>query len=126
MTDMKQNQDHDPYVLSELNIKEPPTTWLSRLRYLGPGLILSASIVGSGELIATTTLGAKAGFVTLWVILVSCIIKVALQLEFGRHVINTGESNFAFFKGYTSLINVRVFSHPNIYYTSHLAKSIAM
>lgn len=97
MTDKKQVQDHDPYVLSELTIKEPPTHWLGRFRYLGPGLILSASIVGSGELIATTTLGAKAGFVTLWVILVSCIIKVALQLEFGKHVINTGESNFTSF-----------------------------
>jgi len=97
MTDTRQIQDHDPYVLTEKTIKEPPTHWLGRFRYLGPGLVLSASIVGSGELIATTTLGAKAGFVTLWVILVSCIIKVALQLEFGKHVINTGESNFASF-----------------------------
>ncbi len=44
MADIEQNQDHDPYVLSELNIKEPPANWLSRFRYLGPGLILSASI----------------------------------------------------------------------------------
>ena len=90
-------QGYDPYVLSEATIKEPPTRWLERFRYLGPGIILSASIVGSGELIATTTLGARAGFVTLWVILVSCIIKVALQMEFGRHVINTGESTMASF-----------------------------
>ncbi len=90
-------QEYDPYVLSEATIKEPPTRWLERFRYLGPGIILSASIVGSGELIATTTLGARAGFVTLWVILVSCVIKVALQMEFGRHVINTGESTMASF-----------------------------
>jgi Mn2+/Fe2+ NRAMP family transporter len=90
-------QKHDPYVLSEATIKEPPTTIGGRFKYLGPGLVLSASIVGSGELIATTTLGARAGFVTLWVILVSCVIKVALQLEFGKHVINSGESNFASF-----------------------------
>ena len=97
MTDTRQIQDHDPYVLTEKTIKEPPTHWLGRFKYLGPGLVLSASIVGSGELIATTTLGAKAGFITLWVILVSCVIKVALQLEFGKHVVNTGESNFASF-----------------------------
>ncbi|MFB0533244.1 MAG: Nramp family divalent metal transporter [Desulfatiglandales bacterium] len=97
MTDTRQVQEHDPYVLSELTIKEPPTKWFDRLRYLGPGIILSASIVGSGELIATTTLGARAGFVTLWVIIVSCIIKVALQLEFGRHAIHTGETTMGSF-----------------------------
>jgi Mn2+/Fe2+ NRAMP family transporter len=40
--------------------------------------------VGSGELIATTTLGARAGFITLWVIMISCLVKIVLQLEFGR------------------------------------------
>lgn len=51
---------------------------------------MSAAIVGSGELIATTTLGAKAGFITFWVIIVSCLVKVALQLEFGKNAIYTG------------------------------------
>ena len=46
---------------------EPPRGFFSSLKYLGPGLILSAAIVGSGELIATTALGAKAGFAVLWV-----------------------------------------------------------
>jgi Mn2+/Fe2+ NRAMP family transporter len=69
---------------------DPPTTILGRIRYLGPGFIMSAAIVGSGELIATTTLGAKAGFVTFWVIIVSCLVKVALQLEFGKNAIYTG------------------------------------
>lgn len=64
------------------------------LRYLGPGFILSASIVGSGELIATTALGAEAGFVALWVILVSCLVKVFVQLEFGKHAIQSGETTF--------------------------------
>ena len=64
------------------------------LRYLGPGFILSASIVGSGELIATTALGAEAGFVALWVIIVSCLVKVFVQLEFGKHAIHSGETTF--------------------------------
>ncbi len=55
-------------------------------------MILTANVVGSGELIVTTTLGAEAGFVTLWVILTACLLKVALQLEFGRHAIATGET----------------------------------
>ncbi len=81
----------NPYLLTSDRIKDPPTTISGALQYLGPGLLLSASIVGSGELIATTILGAKAGFVTLWVILVSCLVKVTLQLEFGKHAIHTGE-----------------------------------
>jgi manganese transport protein len=81
----------DPYVISELTIKEPPTSILQSLKFLGPGFILSASIVGSGELIATTILGAKAGFVALWIIILSCLAKVAVQLEFGKHAVLTGE-----------------------------------
>ncbi len=85
------SQASDPYALDEASIKDPPKNFWGMLKYLGPGFILSASIVGSGELISTTILGAEAGFVTLWVILVSCLVKVAVQLEFGKHAINTGE-----------------------------------
>ncbi len=67
------------------------------LSKLGPGFILSAAIVGSGELIATTTLGARAGFVTFWVIILSCLVKVTLQLEFGKHAIYSGETVMAAF-----------------------------
>ncbi|MEM6916870.1 MAG: divalent metal cation transporter, partial [Verrucomicrobiota bacterium] len=42
--------------------RNPPQTRAGILRSLGPGLILAASIVGSGELIATTRTGAEAGF----------------------------------------------------------------
>ena len=34
-----------------------------------PGMVLAASIVGSGELIATTTLGAQVGYTALWLVL---------------------------------------------------------
>lgn len=85
----------DPYALHRDNIKEPPTTFLGSLRYIGPGFILSASIVGSGELIATTIVGAQAGFVLMWFIIFSCLVKVAVQLEFGKHAISSGESTMA-------------------------------
>jgi len=81
----------DPYIISRETIKEPPTTLFGRFKFLGPGFILSASIVGSGELIATTILGAKAGFIALWIIVISCLAKVAVQLEFGKHAVLTGE-----------------------------------
>ena len=55
-------------------------------------MVLAASIVGSGELIATTTLGAQVGFTVLWIILVSCAIKPVVQAEFGRYTIATGDT----------------------------------
>jgi Mn2+/Fe2+ NRAMP family transporter len=86
-----QTEPTDPYVLTPEGIKEPPTGWKESFRYLGPGLILSASIVGSGELIATTTLGAEAGFALLWLVVFSTFVKVAVQVELARWTIATGE-----------------------------------
>ncbi|HTE34660.1 MAG TPA: Nramp family divalent metal transporter [Chryseolinea sp.] len=82
----------DNYVITLDTVKEPPQRFAERIKFLGPGFILSASIVGSGELIATTTLGATAGFTAFWIIIVSCLAKVAVQLEFGKHTIMTGET----------------------------------
>jgi manganese transport protein len=75
-------------------VRNPPRGLFASLRHLGPGLILSAAIVGSGELIATTALGAKAGYVLLWVIPLSCLMKVTLQVEYGRQCILRGQSTF--------------------------------
>ncbi|MHB1004474.1 MAG: Nramp family divalent metal transporter [Chloroflexota bacterium] len=80
----------DPYALTKEGIKDPPSGWGPSLRFLGPGMIMTASIVGSGELIATTTMGATAGFILLWVVLFSCAVKVALQVELARYVVSTG------------------------------------
>lgn len=82
----------DNYAVKAGQYKEPPVSFWGSLRFLGPGFILSASIVGSGELIATTILGAKAGFVMFWIILLSCLVKVAIQLQFGRQAILTGNT----------------------------------
>ena len=80
----------DPYEITKAGILDPPKGWLASLKYLGPGLITSASIVGSGELIATTTMGAKAGFALMWMVLFSCFVKVAIQAEFARWTVLTG------------------------------------
>lgn len=83
--------------MSLVGIREPPSTLLGASRSIGPSLILTANIVGSGELIMTTALGASAGFVALWVILVSCAVKVVVQLEFGKHAISSGETTLLAF-----------------------------
>jgi len=82
----------NPYEFQPDEVIAPPTTLGTILRRIGPGLILSASIVGSGELIATTTLGAEVGYIALWIITLSCIIKPAVQSELGRYVIATGQT----------------------------------
>jgi len=84
--------DSDPYVLSSDAIEPPPASIGAALRRIGPGMVLAASIVGSGELIATTTLGAQVGFLALWIILVSCAIKPVVQAELGRYTIASGRT----------------------------------
>ncbi|MCM8528539.1 MAG: divalent metal cation transporter [Lentisphaeraceae bacterium] len=66
-------------------VMEPPKSTLGIIKHLGPGIIIAGSIVGSGELVATTLAGAQAGFTLLWLIILGCIIKVFVQVEFGRH-----------------------------------------
>lgn len=73
-------------------IQAPPGDLRGALRHLGPGLIISAAIVGSGELIVTTKLGAETGFTLLWFILLGCVIKVFLQVEFGRYAVSHGQT----------------------------------
>ncbi len=91
------SQASDPYALRPEHIRKPPVDRWSTIRQLGPGLLLTGSIVGSGELIATTRLGAEVGFVVLWLILLSCAVKVPVQSELGRHAIATGQTTFVAF-----------------------------
>jgi Mn2+/Fe2+ NRAMP family transporter len=71
-------------------VRPAPADWRGVARQLGPGLILSAIIVGSGELIVTPKLGAGVGFSMLWFIVVGCLLKVFVQIELGRHAIARG------------------------------------
>lgn len=81
-----------PPVAPIVTTESPPTTLGGILSRLGPGLIIAASIVGSGELIGTTKTGADAGYSLLWLILIGCVIKVFVQVEFGRYAVAEGVS----------------------------------
>ncbi|MHC4497218.1 MAG: transmembrane Mn(2+) transporter, partial [Planctomycetota bacterium] len=70
----------------------PPRTLGATLLRLGPGMIVAGSIVGSGELIATTKAGAEAGFCLLWLIIIGCVIKVSTQIELGRYTITWSQT----------------------------------
>ncbi len=94
---MAATAQQDPYALNPANISDPPRAFKGIVRYLGPGLILASSIVGSGELIATTVLGAENGYILLWLIVLSCLVKTVVQNELGRYAIGTGRTTLEAF-----------------------------
>ena len=72
--------------------KSAPTDFKGILKHLGPGLIITATIVGSGELIATPKLASEVGFTMLWFIILGCLVKVFVQVELGRYTLVTGKT----------------------------------
>ncbi len=76
-------------------IQEPPRSVGGILRRVGPGFVLAGTLVGSGELIATTATGAEAGFTLLWLIILGCVIKVFVQVELGRHTVTHSQSSLS-------------------------------
>ncbi len=78
--------------------RHAPAGFWASLGWLGPGLILVGSIVGSGELVATPLVGERtAGYTFLWLILLSCVIKVFFQIEIGRYAISSGKTSLEAF-----------------------------
>jgi manganese transport protein len=76
-----------------------PVGALNVARQLGPGLIITAMIVGSGELIVTPKLGAGTGFRLLWFIVLGCLLKVFVQIELGRHAVAHGTTTLSALDG---------------------------
>ena len=88
----------DPYALPPDAIADPPRRLGLMLRQIGPGLILAGAIVGTGELIQTTHVGAKVGFTLLWLVVLSCFVKVFVQIELGRYAIASGKPSMTAFR----------------------------
>jgi len=82
----------DPYTVRDGEAHPPPEKFLGRIKYLGPSLIVSGSVVGSGELILTAGLGASVGFALLWWMLISCWSKSLVQAEIARYIIVSGDT----------------------------------
>ena len=82
----------DPYTIQTDGVREAPKTLTGRFKSLGPGIVVSGSIVGSGEILLTAGLGAAVGFVLLWWVLFSCWIKSIVQAELARYVITSGDT----------------------------------
>ena len=65
--------------------KAPPRSFGGMLLAIGPAIVVSGSVIGSGELINVPIQAATFGFVLFWAVILSCIIKYFLQVELGRH-----------------------------------------
>ena len=68
-------------------IKPPPRNLLGIMGAIGPGIVVIGSVMGSGELINTPKQAAQFGFILLWAVIASCVIKYFLQIEIGRHAL---------------------------------------
>ncbi|MFJ7075063.1 Nramp family divalent metal transporter [Streptomyces sp. NPDC098781] len=76
----------------------PPGT--SRWRYLGPGIVVAATGVGAGDLVATLIAGSNFGYTLLWAAIIGCLVKISLAEAAGRWHLSTGRT---LFDGWASL-----------------------
>ena len=88
------NEDEvvDVYTQPDNAIEDPPQGFRQTLKYLSPSVIISATIVGSGEIVLTASLGAAVGYTMMWWVLLSCWSKSVLQAELARYVVLSGDT----------------------------------
>ena len=76
----------------------PPTTTPAaapRWRLVGPGIVVAATGVGAGDLVATLIAGGRFGYALLWAAVVGCVVKISLAEAVGRFHLATGSTMFA-------------------------------
>lgn len=67
---------------------------------IGPGIVVAATGVGAGDLVATLIAGAEYGYALLWAAVLGAVVKVALAEGVGRWTLSTGRT---IFDGWSSL-----------------------
>jgi len=72
------------------NIKKPPKG-LAMLALIGPGLVWCSEMIGSGEVILTTRVGAILGTGVMWAIIIGIFLKYVIGLAGARYTVCTGE-----------------------------------
>ncbi|MCU9612407.1 Nramp family divalent metal transporter [Caldibacillus lycopersici] len=77
--------------LNNLNIPVKPVA-PKKWSIIGPGLLVAATGVGAGDLVAALVAGQNYGLVFLWAILVGSILKFALNEGVGRWHLVTGKT----------------------------------
>ena len=59
---------------------------------IGPGIVIAATGIGAGDLVAASVVGAKFGTVILWSVLIGGIIKYVLNEGVARWQLASGET----------------------------------
>ncbi|MGV9554274.1 Nramp family divalent metal transporter [Streptomyces sp. NPDC003401] len=72
----------------------------SSWRHLGPGIVVAATGVGAGDLVATLIAGSNFGYTLLWAAVLGCLVKISLAEAAGRWHLATGRT---LFDGWASL-----------------------
>jgi Mn2+/Fe2+ NRAMP family transporter len=70
--------------------QQPPT--LSFLKLAGPGLVVAAAGIGSGDVVSATVGGARYGVMLLWAIAVGAFFKFVLSEGIARWQLATGQT----------------------------------
>ncbi len=78
-------------VLPPVPIKELPEP-LPLRKVLGPGVILVATALGSGEYVLWPYISANLGLVVLWAAIVAVAIQFFINMEVERYTLATGET----------------------------------
>ncbi|WP_343233500.1 Nramp family divalent metal transporter [Streptomonospora sp. PA3] len=63
-------------------------------RLIGPGIVVAATGVGSGDLVASLVAGERFGYALLWAVVLGCIVKIALAEATGRWHLASGRTIF--------------------------------
>ncbi|GHI92446.1 Nramp family divalent metal transporter [Streptomyces olivaceus] len=77
-----------------------PAPRKSSWRYIGPGIVVAATGVGAGDLVATLIAGSNFGYTLLWAAVIGCLVKISLAEACGRWHLATGRT---LFDGWASL-----------------------
>ncbi|MGW3421005.1 Nramp family divalent metal transporter [Streptomyces phaeochromogenes] len=72
----------------------------SSWKYIGPGIVVAATGVGAGDLVATLIAGSNFGYTLLWAAVIGCLVKISLAEAAGRWHLSTGRT---LFDGWASL-----------------------
>lgn len=73
----------------------PPPAGTRKWRQLGPGLVVAATGVGAGDLVATLVAGSRFGYALLWAAVIGCLVKIALSEGSARYHLATGSTILA-------------------------------
>lgn len=69
-----------------------PGSLAGSFKYIGPGLVVAATGVGSGDMVSSLSAGTNFGTVLVWAIVIGALLKYVLTEALGRWFMATGET----------------------------------